>query len=291
MKLAIGTAQFGLPYGIANKSGQVSIEEGELLLDAAKGFGINTLDTAIAYGVSEQRLGEIGVANWRIISKLPPVPYADSCPNKKKWIFEKINQSISRLKVDSLYGLLLHRPQQLLEDGGYEIYDALQEIKADGLVHKVGVSIYEPLELDMLYERYKFDIVQSPFNIFDRRMLTSGWLARLHADNVEVHVRSVFLQGLLLMRRESIPSKFNRWSSVFDSWYKWLDDQGLSSLEACLKYTLSFPQISNVIVGLDGLTQLHEIVKASKVLIPLSPSDFQTNDSDLINPANWAQLR
>lgn len=290
MKLAIGTAQFGLPYGVANKSGQLSISEGGLLLDAAKEFGINTLDTAIAYGVSEQRLGKIGVANWRIISKLPQVPDAKNCPNKKKWIFGEVNHSIKRLKVDLLYGLLLHRPQQLLEDGGDEIYSALQQLKTDGLVHKIGVSIYEPSELDALNERYKFDIVQSPFNIFDRRLLSSGWLSRLHKDNVEVHVRSVFLQGLLLMKKEEIPCKFNRWSSVFDSWYKFLDNQSLSPLEVCLKYTLSFSEISNVIIGLDNLAQLHEIIEASKGLIPLLPNDFQLNDSDLLNPASWSTL-
>ena len=290
MKLAIGTAQFGLRYGVANKSGQLSISEGGLLLDAAKEFGINTLDTAIAYGVSEERLGKIGVANWRIISKLPPVPDAKNCPNKKKWIFGEINQSIKRLKVDLLYGLLLHRPQQLLEDDGDEIYSALQQLKADGLVHKIGVSIYEPSELDALYERYKFDIVQSPFNIFDRRLLSSGWLSKLHKDNVEVHVRSVFLQGLLLMKKEEIPSKFNRWLSVFDCWYKFLDDQHLSSLEACLKYTLSFSEISNVIVGLDNLAQLHQVIEASKGLTTLLPNDFQLNDTDLINPASWSKL-
>jgi aryl-alcohol dehydrogenase-like predicted oxidoreductase len=290
LKLSIGTAQFGLPYGIANKSGQLSINEGGLLLNAAKRFGINTLDTAIAYGVSEQRLGKIGVANWRIISKLPPVPDTKNCPYKKKWIFDEFNQSINRLKVDFLYGLLLHRPEQLLEDGGDEIYSALQQLKADGLVRKIGVSIYEPSELDALYERYKFDIVQSPFNIFDRRLLSSGWLSKLHKHNVEVHVRSIFLQGLLLMKKEDIPSKFDRWSSIFDSWYKFLDDQHLSSLEACLKYTLSFPEISNVIVGLDNITQLYEVVEASRGVISLLPKDFKINDTDLINPASWSRL-
>ena len=290
MKIAIGTAQFGLPYGVANKSGQLSISEGGLLLDAAKEYGINTLDTAIAYGVSEQRLGKIGVANWRIISKLPQVPDAKNCPNKKKWIFEEVNHSIKRLKVDLLYGLLLHRPHQLLEDGGDEIYSTLQQLKADGLVHKIGVSIYEPSELDTLYERYKFDIVQSPFNIFDRRLLSSGWLSKLHKDNIEVHVRSVFLQGLLLMKKEEIPCKFNYWSSVFDSWYKFLDDQSLSPLEACLKYTLSFSEISNVIVGLDNLAQLHQVIEASKSLTTLLPNDFRLNDTDLINPARWSKL-
>jgi hypothetical protein len=92
------------------------------------------------------------------------------------------------------------------------------------------------------------------------------------------------------MKKEEIPSKFNRWSSVFDSWYKFLDDQHLSSLEACLKYTLSFFEISNVIVGLDNLTQLHEVVEASQGLIPLLPNHFQLNDTDLINPASWSKL-
>ena len=121
MKLALGTAQFGYDYGITNTSGQISQKDGKKILDLAKKSGINTIDTAMNYGNCEQRLGQLGVKNWVVISKLPPAPA--NCENISSWISSKIDFSLRCLKVNHLGGLLLHRPNQLLKKEGKLIYE------------------------------------------------------------------------------------------------------------------------------------------------------------------------
>ena len=212
MKLALGTVQFGLPYGIANQAGQASRSEAKLMLQLASASGIDTLDTAIAYGSSETCLGEAGVQGFKVVTKLPVVP--DDCGDVSAWIQQQVNLSLLRLGVTAVYGLLLHRPDQLLGANGAKIYQALQALKDKGQVQKVGISIYAPSELEALIPRFPFDLVQAPFNLVDRRFYSTGWMQRLKDNDVEVHTRSAFLQGLLLMNQSDIPSKF---SLLFDS--------------------------------------------------------------------------
>lgn len=288
MRIAIGTAQFGLPYGIANNSGQISLDQGKLLLDCAAKSGISMLDTAIAYGNSEQRLGEIGIQQWDIVSKLPALP--DGCVNVNRWIIEQVHNSLNRLEVQQLYGLLLHRPQQLLEINGHLIYQALIELKKKSLVRKIGISIYDPSELDLLCKKFDFDLIQTPFNILDRRVLDSGWLAKLSSSGVEIHTRSAFLQGLLLMKRKDIPTKFDQWALLWDEWFGWLEKSGLSPVDACLRYVLSYSEISKVVVGVDNVTQLNQLIKATQGSLPSIPDKLKVDDINLINPANWALL-
>lgn len=288
MRIAIGTAQFGLPYGIANKSGQISLDQGKLLLDCAAKSGISILDTAIAYGNSEQQLGEIGVQQWGIVSKLPALPAA--CTNVNKWIFEQVYNSLNRLGVRRLYALLLHKPQQLLEINGHLIYQALTELKENDLVSKIGVSIYDPSELDLLCKKFHFDLIQAPFNILDHRMLDSGWFAKLSSLGVEIHTRSAFLQGLLLMQRKDIPTKFDQWRLLWDEWFDWLEKSEMSPVDACLRYVLSYSEISKVVVGVDNITQLNQLIKASRGSLPSIPEKLKVDDVNLINPANWALL-
>lgn len=288
MKLALGTAQFGLNYGIANKHGQVPQDEAKAILDLAHASGMDTLDTAIAYGDSEQRLGEIGIQDWHIVSKLPAIP--ERCSDISQWAAQAVSKTLQRLKVESLYGLLLHRPQQLLEQDGDLLYRALQQLKRDGVVQKIGVSIYAPSELDALCSHYELDIVQSPFNIVDRRMLDTGWLSRLADQGTEVHVRSVFLQGLLLIKSSDRSRQFGRWDKLWSKWDEWLESTRQTPLQACLRYALSFSQISKVIVGVDSLPQLNEIHVARTGSIPQIPDGLSTSDLDLVNPANWASL-
>lgn len=289
MRLALGTAQFGLPYGIANQAGQVTRDEGKAMLQLAADNGINTLDTAIAYGESEQRIGEIGVLDWQIVSKLPAIP--DDCADISQWVAEAVDGSLRRLKVDRLYGLLLHRPQQLLEKGGDELYRALRQLRQAGLVQKIGVSIYEPAELDAINSRFQLDLVQAPFNLMDRRLIESGWLERLKEQGTELHVRSIFLQGLLLMSPGERPRKFDRWATLWATYDAWLAHAGLTPAQACLRYALSFPEISKVIVGVDSLRQLKEILQSAEGTLPATLPDMCYADIDLINPARWAALQ
>ncbi len=288
MKIGLGTVQFGLPYGVANRAGQVTQSDVRSILDLAQAHHIDTLDTAVAYGESEQRLGLAGVQGWKIVSKLPSVPV--SCTDVNDWVVSSVHASLQRLGVARLYGLLLHRPGQLLEDGGPRLYRALEILKSDGLVEKIGVSIYDPVELDDILIDYRMDVVQAPFNVFDRRLINSGWLERLQQRGIELHVRSVFLQGLLLIQRAERPGKFERWGGVFAKWSRWLEENQLTPVQACMRYAMSFPQISKVLIGVNGAAQLKEIIQASIGEATLIPAFPGSDDPVLLNPARWSEL-
>jgi aryl-alcohol dehydrogenase-like predicted oxidoreductase len=287
-RFALGTVQFGASYGIANTIGQVSHKETALILGHAWSAGMDTLDTAIGYGESEQRLGEAGVKQWQIISKLPEIPKA--CTNITSWVKDSVMDSIGRLGVPRLRGLLLHRSQQLLEPQGEALYKALVAIREQGKVEKIGISIYSPEELDALWPHYSFDLVQSPFNILDRRLITSGWLARLNQTGTEVHIRSVFLQGLLLMDAAKRPEKFNRWKSLWDEWHNWLKGHKLTPLQTCVGFAQSQPEISRIILGVDSLQHLKDIIAVSHLDSIAFPENLECVDLDLINPTGWEEL-
>lgn len=284
-RLALGTVQFGLPYGVANQSGQVNRDEATSILEHAWSNGLDTLDTAIVYGESEQRLGEIGVMPWQVVSKLPAM--SESGTDVIDWVLESVHGSLERLGIPKLYGLLLHNSQQLLGTKGKELFGALVELKKRGVVEKTGVSIYSPAELDALWPDYQLDIVQAPFNIIDRRLLSTGWLSKLHKAGTEVHVRSVFLQGLLLMEQAKRPAYFNKWQPYWDQWHHWLDTKSLLPLNACLGFALSQPEIDRVVIGVDTLDQLKEIIACVKNPIEIPPKTLMSEDLDLINPSHW----
>ncbi len=287
MKLALGTVQFGMPYGIANQGGKVGPDEIARILAFARETGISILDTAIAYGDSEASLGAAGVADLCVITKLPSVPEGEAVG---PWIKAQVQASLHRLDVRSVYGLLLHRSEQLAGVHGAAIADALAALKAEGLVQKVGVSIYAPEDLEYVMRACSVDMVQAPFNVFDRRMQRSGWMARLQTLGIELHVRSVFLQGLLLIPPERRPRKFDCWAPLWKRWDEWLAATDQTPLQGALRFVLAQCGVAKAVVGVDGLAQLKEIVDASKGSAFGAPDDLASEELDLINPARWPAL-
>lgn len=287
-RLALGTAQFGLPYGIANKAGQVPRMEAKNMLHLASINGIDTLDTAVAYGTSESCLGELGTQGFRVVTKLPALP--DSCADVGAWVGTQVASSLSRLGLTRLYGLLLHNPEQLLGPDGSAIYQALRQLKDAGLAQKIGVSIYSPNELEALPLQYRFDLVQAPFNLVDRRLFSSGWMHRLKDDGVEVHTRSAFLQGLLLMTQAEVPARFTIWDDIWKRWHGWLAVHDSSAVQACLAFVLSFAEIDRVVLGADSQIQLAQILRAATSDSKGNLPELQCEDETLINPAHWKQL-
>jgi aryl-alcohol dehydrogenase-like predicted oxidoreductase len=286
-RLALGTAQFGFSYGVANQFGQVSRDEASAIIDCAKEAGLDSLDTAVVYGESEQRLGEIGVESWQVISKLPAMPEGHT--DVATWVQKLVLESLARLRIPKLHGLLLHRPQQLLDLKGEELYKALIDLKVQGKIEKIGISIYDPDELDVLLPNFHFDLVQAPFNIIDRRLETSGWLTRLQKSGVEVHARSVFLQGLLLMKHSSRPEFFSQWQFLWDQWRDWLVDQSMTPVQACLGFAMLQPEISRVVVGVDSLKQLKDILASVEISRVMPPIRLASEDINLINPSYWGK--
>lgn len=288
MKLALGTVQFGLNYGVSNLSGRVSAEVAGDILNRARELGINTLDTAISYGCSELVLGSMGMQDFKIISKLPGIP--EGCTDVVGWVKSQTQASLERLGIQRLYGLLLHYPSQLFERVGPELYAALQILKAEGCVEKIGVSVYGTAELEGLWSRYFFDLIQAPLNIIDRSLVNSGWADRLKDEGVEVHTRSAFLQGLMLIPKGCRPARFNHWADIWQEWDRWLGLTGLTPVQACLHYVNQFDAIDRVVVGVNSVKELEEIVAESDGILESMPAFRDLEDVRLINPATWNKL-
>lgn len=284
MKIALGTVQFGLKYGVANTKGLVPEETAKDIIDLARILSIDTLDTAAAYGTSEEVLGRIGVDAFKVISKIPP--RTESIESPKRWIKCCIDKSLRNLRRDSLYGLLLHRPLDLLQPNGSALYNSLLDIKSQGLVKKIGISVYGPSDLENL-AHFKFDLVQAPMNILDRRLKNSGWLEKLKQNNIEIHIRSAFLQGLLLMPEAQRPTYFKPWRKLLSEYDEWIRLHKITPLQACLGFLNNHHEIDKVVVGVETITQLREIISASSHQAPNIPESIHSMDENLINPICW----
>ncbi|MHC8597177.1 aldo/keto reductase [Arenicellales bacterium IMCC55707] len=285
-RLVLGSAQFGLDYGVANSDGQISENLVGTVLDSAKKSGIYFLDTASAYGSSEEILGSHGARDFSVITKLDAIP--KDAPSLSDWMYWEVRESLKKLRIPSLYGLLIHRCQDLFDFDYHEIVHALHEMRSRGLTQKVGVSVYWPHELEELIKLEDFDLVQLPLNPVNQQFSCSGWLQRLQELGIEVHARSIFLQGLLLMSRNQIPSQFERWSAVWNDWNTFCREQDITNLDACLNYAFSFSSVNKVIVGIDSLTQLQAIVDSSKNASKTVAWQFDgSGDRNLIDPSRW----
>lgn len=289
-RLALGTVQFGQAYGIANQGGQVMRDDAASMLAAARTAGIDTLDTAIAYGEAEDVLGRIGVSGFRIVSKVPALHETVNAVDD--WIVAQVEASLARLRVPRLGGLMLHAPDDLLGPHGPAIARGLQRARDAGLADRIGLSVYSPEQLAALIDRLPLEIVQIPANIFDRRFAETGWLERLAENNVEVHARSAFLQGLLLMPAEHVPAKFSPFHQLIDSWHAWLAGEatGTSAVQACLAHMASYEGIARLVVGADSLAQLQEIIDATASPPRRAPDTLASPPTPLINPAQWKTL-
>jgi aryl-alcohol dehydrogenase-like predicted oxidoreductase len=289
-KIALGAVQFGIDYGINSVSGQVKSQEVATILNYAYSQDINLLDTAPAYGNSEQVLGESNMQQFRIVTKTRHFDKAKISIKEAALIKKDFYHSLESLKIDNVYGVLIHNADDLLKPGSQEIFNQLKELKQAGKIKKIGVSIYDHNQLQSILVNFDIDLVQLPFNILDRRLIDSGMFATLQNRGIEVHARSVFLQGLLLMNEQNMPDKFKRWSVLWRVWYEWLNDNQITALEATIRYAVSMPEISKVLVGVDSKDQLKEIIIASNGVLPNLPTELYTNDVNLLNPSNWDRL-
>ena len=283
-RIVLGGAQLGLPYGILNGGETLSREEVARILDTAFGHGIDSIDTAIAYGQSESIIGETAQNRFKVISKLPPIP--SSVSNVSEWVHAQVDASLSRLKCTSLDALLLHRPQDLTGIHGAELYDAISSLKIEKIIHRFGVSIYEPDELADIIGKFDIDIVQAPFNVFDRRIL--GVIDQLAALNIELHVRSVFLQGVLIAGPAGRPQRFEPWSEHFALFDEWVHSTGMSAMSCCLGFALQQPGIAKLVIGTTSAKSLAEIMTSIPNTHLEVPAHLQSSIEQLIDPRSWS---
>jgi aryl-alcohol dehydrogenase-like predicted oxidoreductase len=258
MKLCLGTVQFGINYGISNRAGKVKYNEVEKILDYCNNQKIYTIDTAQAYGESERILGHFNLSNFRVITKVVNTG--------------KIEGSLENLKLSSLYGVLLHNENEMDVN-----WQRLLFYKSQGLVDKIGVSVYSPNKLAFIIDNYNIDMVQLPLNILDQRFLPM--LTKLREKKIEIFARSIFLQGLLLM-------DFNQISDYFNPIKPILGRLPHDRLGFALNFVKNIDEINGIVVGVTSKQELEEICTAYNKKT-FDYSEFSIDDENMINPTFW----
>ena len=285
-KLALGSANFGLDYGVANNSGRIAKSELADILVFAKAVRIEIIDTAQAYGDSEARIGSLcNDTQFNFVTKIGAEFTNQTLDHD---VINCVKESCSRLNQSRLYAVMLHRPEVLLGNKGNEVVRELQILKEQGIISKIGVSVYSPAILTAISSVLAVDIVQVPFNLFDQQISSSGWSEELKSNGVEIHTRSVFLQGLLLIQQSGLPDYFMKyWPAHFEAWYKFLNDNKADALEVALKFALKQDWIDKIVVGVDNVSQLKELIKIEKSSEQIEFPLLACDDANLIDPSKW----
>lgn len=294
LKLALGTVQFGLNYGISNKEGKTPFEEVVKIMKYAESVGIEILDTAAAYGESEKVIGEATKNNkkFKIITKIPPFQ-SDKISDKEVQQLETIIQnSLNKLKRDKVYGIMFHNVNDLFKENGKRLYYKLVELKSMNLVEKIGFSVYDGKEIDRLCELFPFDIIQLPINVLDQRLLKSSHLAKLKEVGVEVYARSIFLQGLLLMDLENVPKYFEPIIPLLREYHEMLHKNDMTLLDGAIDFAKNISEIDYLVVGVNNLEQLIEIKKSFECerKIVIDYTRYACFDTNFIDPRKWKKV-
>ncbi len=282
MKITLGTVQFGINYGISNTHGVPSESELKSIFSVASELGIKQLDTAKAYGNSEERIGKLSNSKFDIITKFPNL-------DSEKDLEIALSESLHKLNVSSIYGYLAHNADVLIQKPS--LWKVLLEAKKEGKIKKIGYSLYTPEQLERLLDLNCIpDLVQLPYSILDRKF--EKQLSILKQLGTEVHVRSVFLQGLYFMNPNKLPEKLQPLQDSLVELKNLCIENNVSVGEVALNYVISNPNIDKLVIGIETAEQLRENInlvtnwKTNKVLFTQIET-IEIKDKSLLNPVNW----
>ncbi len=290
-KLGLGTAQFGMAYGVTNRSGRVKRHELDEIITTADRYGIEVFDTAPAYDQSEAVLGEYASSRkgMRIVTKTPHFNAPEATVADLDLLRSTFEQSVKHLQVDSVHGLLLHNGANLLRPDSHLLWAGLEALKSENKVRRIGVSVYTPEELMGILDSFPIDIVQLPASILDQRFGRCGLIKQLSEAGVEIHVRSAFLQGVLLSDPSTLGEYFNPLKPHLMSLREAAADAGMSMLQMTLNYVLHMREIGTALVGVDGVAQFQEILDSvdDEFQVDTDWERWAVNDTCWINPGEW----
>jgi len=277
-KFIIGSANFYQKYGA--DSIKIKKKEIEKILELSLNYNINKIDTAHSYIKKNSFFKKIS-DQFEFITKLKP---------NKHWISKDYSQKnlqihMQQFKNHKVDTLMFHDVDILFKKNGEKIFQNFEVFKKK-YFKKIGVSIYDLNSLGYLLDRYNVDVVQCPYNIIDKRLITSGWYETLKKRKIETHVRSVFLQGLLVNRLVYKKKYFKKWKQKFSEWFDYIENKNLSPIDYCLSDLLNF-DFDKVVIGINNYNHLNEILNFKKVNLNNNVLNFKKNDLKLIDPRNW----
>ena len=280
-KVVIGTTKFGMPYGAIDQT-QVDEFGVERIFSKAHQLGFNCFDTAPSYGDAERLIGRYLAPELRssCITKVAKISSTRIQAQDLRAVDECFRLSLKNMQTHSCYGLLVHDVQDLNKSGAEKLLAWMQSLKQRGLVNKIGVSVYTPKEAEELCQRFDFDLIQLPCNIFDQRFLLSGAIDRLAEAGIEVHARSLFLKGLLLkahscadISESKMPRKLLKHA---ESFFESMRQINISTYDSCLSFAKSQKAINRWVIGLSSEQQLARLLESD------------CNKQGLIDFGRWA---
>jgi len=283
MELALGTVQFGLRYGVAGRGSAVPADEVRDILVRADALGIRVLDTAAAYGDIEPRLAAVTEGlSFRIVSKLPPCPQELNTDAAAAWAARALEQSCERLGP-ALGAVMFHRADDLLEARGEAMWSACAPLAAARNL-QLGASCYDVTTLARVRARFPITIAQLPGNALDQRLRLNPPAGE---PPLELHLRSAFLQGLLLMPEAEAVERVPTAALALARWHAWCRTHGHDALSAALGIVKGMPGVSHCVVGVDSLAQLEQIAAAWAVAPTLHAPELHTDNPDATDPRRW----
>lgn len=287
-RLYLGTAQWGMDYGCANVTGQPSLDEIKAMLKIARDNNIYHLDTAQCYGDSEKILGLCNVmkSGFKVSTKLK----LENSSFTKDYIARMCEKSLSNLKSDHLNGLMIHNSEEFLGQFRDPIWEQMVSLRKSGKVENIGISIYNPNQLELIFDLEGPLKVQIPLNLYDQRFLSNGLIELARANGIVIQARSIFLQGLFSLDHNSLPSSMRKIRNTHKSMRDSMNEQGLNPLAGAMQFCKGQPNVNEIVIGCETPSQLREIIQYwnYKKKINLSNlSRFRIDDLDVIDPRNW----
>ena len=284
-RFGIGTVQFGSKYGVSNQEKIPSSEAVASILSEASKSGVQVIDTAALYGNSEEVLGAQDLSQFLVVTKTPKFGPSWITSSEGRLLVDSFDASLKRLRIRSVYGLLCHQATDLLLPGGSILWQEMKTLKEKGKVKRIGASVYNGWEIDALMDRYSLDIVQVPINVLDQRLITGGQLNRLKDAGVEIHARSIFLQGLLLM--DDYPEFFRSELPLLNRWKSLVKDADCSRLAAAMSFVRELEEIDVLLVGIVSKQQLEECLHAFRLPIQFEGRELACKNELILDPSKW----
>ena len=298
-KLTMGTAQLGLNYGIANKIGKPSIEQAFNILETAVNSGINCFDTAFSYGNSEETIGSFISSEMcrntpTIVTKLQQIEFDDSISSFKIYneVKQNVEKSLKRLQINKIPICLIHKVSNMTDQDGLIVHSLLR-LKDEGLIGRIGISVYDSEEVRQVIDMEDFDAIQIPINIFDHRLIESGLLESLEQHDFIVFARSIFLQGLFFLDPDTLPENLKLAREPIITLKKLAQKYEIDIAEMAFAFVRDLPQISSMVIGAETSAQVLEncaLIECPKLSEELKYEILDTfNDlpEKIINPSLW----
>jgi aryl-alcohol dehydrogenase-like predicted oxidoreductase len=276
-RLGLGTVQFGQAYGVSNARGQVPAAEVAAIIAMARGASIALLDTAAGYGEAEAVLSAADTNGFRIVTKTIAIG------NGVEAVIARARRSAEILgHADTL---LVHAAGDLKTADGPRLWKALQGLRDEGVFRRIGISAYVADDPVALAKKFRPDVMQIPFSLLDQRLVQSGALAALKDMGVEIHARSLFLQGLLFLPPERLPEKLRPAAPALARVQQLIAGSGATALSAALSFALSHKEIDHALVGVTAASELHEIIAAP--MVTLDWRACALSDELVLTPSRW----